>query len=346
MAKQRKTRTKRRVKKTSKLSIVLVVLLILLSIPLGVGIYLYMNGKIVYVQDRPVKKEVKDKDLLAKLESTLREKKLVIAKDLEKKSKEKKPQKPQKKIPTISDAVDGISESQDYEQSLKDGSHKYERKQEPYKGKPKLAIIIDDVSFKHQTKKIKQIPYKVTPSFLPPTKRHPNSAKIAKNFRIYMVHLPLEAKSHKNAEQRTLKVGESYDSMNRWVKKVKFLFPKAKYYNGHTGSKFTEDFSSMDRLFRVLKSKNLKFLDSRTSAKTKANEVAKKYSLKLFSRDVFLDNVRDIKEINKQIKKAVEVAKKHGFAIAICHPYPVTLKALIKAKPLLKDVNLVYVHEL
>ena len=59
--------------------------------------------------------------------------------------------------------------------------------------KPKLVIIIDDVSFKWQVNKIKAIPFKITPSFLPPSKIHPNTHIYAKTFSHYMIHLPLEA---------------------------------------------------------------------------------------------------------------------------------------------------------
>lgn len=349
MAKQkRKPRAKRKSKKPlSILNFILFFMLIVSLATIGAGVYLYKSGKIVYVQKKEVKKKIKDKDLFAKLEKTLRQKREDLAKDLPKEKNQPKHQKPKDKhMPTIEDAIDGISEAQDYDQNSKDEAKEQTRVHEPYKGKPKLAIIIDDVSFAHQTKRIKQIPYKVTPAFFPPTKRHPNSAKIARDFSVYMVHLPLEAQNHKNPEQRTLKTGESYESINRWVKRVKKWFPKAKYFNGHTGSKFTSDLTSMDRLFRVLRANGLTFIDSRTSAKTKAGIVAKKYSTKLLSRDVFLDNSRNINDIKKQLKKAVQVAKEHGFAIAICHPYQSTLKVLKNAKPLLRGVSMVYVHEL
>jgi uncharacterized cupredoxin-like copper-binding protein len=79
----------------------------------------------------------------------------------------------------------------------------------PKKNQPKLAIVIDDVSFKSQVDTILDIGYPITMSFLPPMKRHPKSAKIAKNIPFYMVHLPLQANSFKYEEAHTLHITDS-----------------------------------------------------------------------------------------------------------------------------------------
>ena len=47
-----------------------------------------------------------------------------------------------------------------------------------------------------------------------------------------------------------------------------------------------------------------------------------------------------------QLKKAIKAAKKNGMAIAIGHPYGITFKTLKESKHLLKDLELVYVHQL
>ncbi len=212
--------------------------------------------------------------------------------------------------------------------------------------KPKLAIIIDDVSFASQTKKIKQIPYKVTPAFFPPSKTHPNTPKLAKDFRVHMIHLPLEAIRNPNAEIMTLKKGASYEKIKKEVRKIKSNFPRAKYYNNHTGSKFTSDLVSMQNLLKVLKEENIKFLDSRTTPHSKAYIAATKYHMPILSRDVFLDNSMEPKYIKNQLKQAIKIAKKRGKAIAIGHPYKSTLRVLKNSKPMLKGLELVYINEL
>jgi len=216
----------------------------------------------------------------------------------------------------------------------------------PLKKRPKLVIIIDDVTTASQIQKIKNIPFPITMSFLPPISRHKNSAKITKNLKNYMIHLPLEAQSRRYEEDNTLHIEDSYKKINKRIKYLKKLYPKAKYINNHTGSKFTKNKQAMDKLFRVLKQYNYFFVDSKTTSKTATKQYAKKYNLKYLTRNVFLDNKREKRYIIGQLRKSIKIAKRDGFAIAIGHPHNITLKTLSNSKYLLKDLEVVYVHQL
>jgi len=212
--------------------------------------------------------------------------------------------------------------------------------------KPKLAIIIDDVTTGYQIKNIHDIGYTVNMAFLPPTPRHKNSAKITNKLSQYMIHLPLQASSNKYDEKNTLYIYSTLETIENRIKAVKKLYPKAKFLNNHTGSKFTSNQKAMDRLFQVLKKYNYTFIDSRTTAKSVASVSSKKYGVRLLSRNIFLDNKKDTKYIRKQLKKAIKIAKKHGSAIAIGHPYNITFKTLKNSKDLLKGIDLVFVNKL
>ena len=212
--------------------------------------------------------------------------------------------------------------------------------------KPKLVIIIDDVSFRWQVNKIKSIPYKITPSFFPPSKIHPNTPIYAKTFPHYMVHLPLEAVHYPTPEPNTLNIRDSYETILKKVEYIKKLFPKVKFINNHTGSAFTSNREAMIKLFKALKNENLGFVDSKTTPYSKSKEAKKIYNIPLFSRNIFLDNKADPKYIQNQLKKAIKIAKKRGYAIAIGHPHPATLITLKNSKELLKDVEVVYIDEL
>ena len=53
-------------------------------------------------------------------------------------------------------------------------------------------------------------------AFLPPTKTHPNSAKIALDLPFYMIHFPMQASSaFKGAEEFTLHVNDSYEKIEK-----------------------------------------------------------------------------------------------------------------------------------
>jgi hypothetical protein len=209
--------------------------------------------------------------------------------------------------------------------------------------RPKLAILIDDVTTLSQIRKIKKIGYPITMAFLPPTSIHKNSAKIVKDLDIYMIHLPLEAGSRRFEEANTLHTTSSLSEIENTIARLHKLYPKATYINNHTGSKFTSNYQAMDRLLKVLSRYNYTFLDSRTTAKTVAKRYANKYNVPYLSRNIFLDNKQDKFYIQQQLKKAIKIAKKTGLAIAIGHPHNITLKTLRDSKYLLKGIHLIYI---
>ncbi len=216
----------------------------------------------------------------------------------------------------------------------------------PVKRIPKLAIIIDDVTTKYQVKKIQSIGYPITMAFLPPTSRHPKSAKIAKNIKIHMIHLPLEAGSRRYEEDLTLHVLDSLKTIELRIQELKKFYPNAKYINNHTGSKFTANQKAMDKLLLILKKYNYKFLDSKTTAKSVAHKYAKKHNVPFLSRNIFLDNKQDKKYIQKQLQKAIKIARRDGSAIAIGHPHSITLRTLAQSKHLLKGLEVILINKL
>lgn len=212
--------------------------------------------------------------------------------------------------------------------------------------KPKLVIIFDDVTTQYQINKIKDIGFTTTMSLMPPTKKHPDSATIANQLPFHMIHFPLEATAFNNEETSTLHVNDSYEKIEKRVAKIRKLYPNAIYTNNHTGSKFTSNEEAMDKLFRALKKYNFIFVDSRTTSKSVGKKMAKKYNMPYIARNVFLDNEQDFNYIQGQLKKAIAIAKKNGFAIAICHPHPATIKTLKESKHLVDGLEMIHLNKL
>lgn len=214
-------------------------------------------------------------------------------------------------------------------------------------GGPKLAIIMDDISTNAQASELKKLSIKVTPSIFPPEKEHPKTAELAKEFSVYMVHLPLQALNYTNEKANTLRTGDSKEKISQRIKDIKNDFKGVKYINNHTGSGFTSDFKSTLALLAELKNSEIYFIDSLTTNKSTVLDASKKLGLKYAYRDVFLDNEQNVSKILKMINKAVAVAKKDGVAIAICHPYKSTFEALkIAQKDAFKGVEVVYVDKI
>lgn len=212
--------------------------------------------------------------------------------------------------------------------------------------KPLMAIILDDVSFAHDVKNIRALGFPVTMSFLPPSVRHPDSARLAQDVPHYMVHLPLQAKNFNHEEPDTLHVGDSMAKMEDRIIKITEEYPKVRFVNNHTGSLFTEDADSMKKLLSVLDRYGITFIDSRTTGKSVLPSLMKSRHMPYISRDVFLDHTPDLKTIKHQIAQAVKIAKKYGFVIAIGHPHKVTLQALRESKAMLHEVELVQIDTL
>jgi polysaccharide deacetylase 2 family uncharacterized protein YibQ len=213
--------------------------------------------------------------------------------------------------------------------------------------RPKLAIIIDDVSTKSQLNKIKAIGIPMTPSIFPPSQLSMSSHTLAEGLQHYMIHLPMESSSAQfNRQVKTLITNFSKKEIAARVKELRKLFPHARYINNHTGSVFTDDYHAMLTLYKALRKEGFVFVDSRTIASTKVPQIAAAYGDDYVARDVFIDNKHTIPYIHRQLQKAVEMAKKRGYAIVIGHPHNTTMKALSSAGDIFKDVDLVYIDEL
>ncbi|WP_462107346.1 divergent polysaccharide deacetylase family protein [Campylobacter concisus] len=214
-------------------------------------------------------------------------------------------------------------------------------------GRAKLVIIIDDVATFEHASMIKSLGLKITPSIFPATKTHPDTPNIARTFEFYMIHLPMQAKHFDSPEIGTLTINESFESMLEKIKKIRKDFPRAKYTNNHTGSRFTSDFDAMDKAYRALIEQGFVFVDSKTIAQTAVARAAKKHNQPYISRDIFLDDDPSASAVRRELVAAVNLAKKRGYAIAIGHPKKNTITVIKESKNnLLKDVDVVYLKDI
>ena len=213
--------------------------------------------------------------------------------------------------------------------------------------KPKLVIIIDDVSKKSQMRAIMHTGIKITPSIFPPSELSMRSNHLADTLTHYMIHLPMESGSRQfNSQYKTLLRRFSTKQIEERAKELRRLFPRAHVINNHTGSVFTSDYHAMFRLYKALRKEGFVFMDSRTIASSKVKRIASEFGDSYIARDIFIDNIHTVPYIHKQLRKAVKAAKKKGYAIAIGHPHHVTMQALSSANAILKDVELIYIDEL
>jgi len=217
-----------------------------------------------------------------------------------------------------------------------------------YQGsKPKLVIIIDDVHTRNQINAIKALGLKVTPSIFPPYQLAAKSHLLARGVEHYMIHLPMESSSKQfNTQTKTLMTYFTKAQIEHRVKELRRLFPTAHYINNHTGSVYTGNYKAMNALYSALRKEGFLFVDSRTIGSSKVPKITRQFGDAYIARDIFIDNEHSLPYIHNQLQKAVGLAKKNGYAIAIGHPHKVTMQALASANKILKDVELVYIDSI
>jgi uncharacterized protein len=194
----------------------------------------------------------------------------------------------------------------------------------------RLAIIIDDIGYNQaQSERAARLNGKFTLSVLPFTPYGFSSAQLAHSHgKELMLHLPMSAINHQPLGRGGLVSGMQKAAFLEVIRQDLASIPHIKGVNNHMGSRLTQEAEPMQWLMSELRTRDLYFVDSRTSAQTKAFDIAKQYQLPALKRDVFLDDINEPKAIEYQLNRAIQLAKSRGSAVAIGHPYPATLQVL------------------
>lgn len=205
----------------------------------------------------------------------------------------------------------------------------------PAPAKAYLTLIIDDLGQNlPRDRRVLALPGPVTPSIMPDT---PHAVELAREAhaagKIVMLHMPMDPATGPFAWHPELPLDELKTRLAAAFKAVPFTSG----INNHEGSRMTAEPLAMAWLMGELQRRNKFFVDSRTSAKTVAAAEAQKIGLASVSRDVFLDNERTEAAITAQLQEAIRLARKHGSAVVIGHPYPQTLAVLERELPKLKE---------
>ncbi len=216
---------------------------------------------------------------------------------------------------------------------------------------PKVAIIIDDLGYDEKiASKFIVLDGVMSFSVLP---HSPFQRSIATTIyhsgRDVLVHLPMEPMEYPEVDPGVgaLLSSMTPDDLLYQLQKDLDTVPYAVGVNNHMGSRLTQDPAKMRQIFTILKKRNLFFVDSLTSPRSCCQQSAHLLKVKFAHRHVFLDHVQDQDAIRFQIKRLIGMARKHGKAIGIGHPYPATWEVLSKELPNIKNqVQLVRVSEI
>ncbi|MCA1797480.1 MAG: divergent polysaccharide deacetylase family protein, partial [Geobacteraceae bacterium] len=195
-----------------------------------------------------------------------------------------------------------------------------------------VAIIMDDLGANlGAAEQVARLESPVTMAIIPDLRHSRKSMHIAaQHGREVMVHLPMEPLNYprhnpgKMALMLNMTEAEIKSRTAYYLRKL----PLAKGCNNHMGSAFTQSPHQMTMVLEQISSRGLYFVDSLTSARSVGAEQARNLRVPSATRDVFLDNERDVEKITDRLTELLRLAQKNGTSIGICHPYPETISAL------------------
>ena len=158
-----------------------------------------------------------------------------------------------------------------------------------------------------------------------------------------LVHIPMEPEdSSKDPGPNALLTSHNMEELRLHIEKNLSMFNNYVGINNHMGSKFTSDFQSIKNFFEIIKSKNIIFVDSKTTSNSLAADMSNEFNIPTLSRDVFIDNQHDKNYVINQLRKAEKVAKNKGYVVVIGHLQKWTIEALAEWYPEAKSNGLIF----
>ena len=179
----------------------------------------------------------------------------------------------------------------------------------------------------------------------------PRNRSIPTKRREILLHLPMEPQGYPDPDPgpKAVMVGMDEDAIGALIDEAMTALPMITGVNNHMGSAATSDRPTMIALMKALRSRDLLFIDSLTSAKSVAHAEALNAGLPTAKNRIFLDyDNENQRTIKANLEVLVRSARSSGFALGICHPHRATAEVLVREIPrLMKEgVRFVTVSEL
>lgn len=198
---------------------------------------------------------------------------------------------------------------------------------------PVITVVIDDLGIQSDlTDRAIKLDSFVALSFLPYSSDVIWQSTLARAAgHEILLHMPMEPLSRSNDPGPNALFIDL--ELHEMLSRLRWAFDKVPYaigLNNHMGSRFTADENSMATVIGEMKARDLLLLDSRTTPKSIAADLADRRDLENLRRDVFLDNDRSKDAIQAQLRLLEKIALERGSGIAIGHPYPETFDVLEK----------------
>ncbi|NOR52316.1 MAG: divergent polysaccharide deacetylase family protein [Gammaproteobacteria bacterium] len=209
---------------------------------------------------------------------------------------------------------------------------------------PRISIIIDDMGNRlRDGSKAIALPGKLTYAFLPHTPFSKRLAAVAHDEgKEVMLHQPMEAITGNHLlGEGGITLDMTQKAIEQTLRRNLASVPYSVGINNHMGSLMTRHPGNMAWLMKILKRRGgLYFVDSQTTSKSIARQIAKEHEVPSARRNIFLDHTVDPDVIKEQFTRLIQQAKLVGSAIGIGHPHPETIAVLKEMLPELEQHNI------
>lgn len=186
-----------------------------------------------------------------------------------------------------------------------------------------LIFVIDDAGLNvANVKRYAKLPFPITIAVLPKLSHSKDCAYVVRsNQKELILHQPMQAKNlNVNPGAGAILPDMSTIEIAEIIKEnLEEIGPKVRGMNNHEGSLISENEIKIGAVLEVALEKNIYFLDSRTTAQTKAPQAALERDMTIYERDVFIDDIVNREEMLKQIYRGLTIANKKGKVIMIGH---------------------------
>lgn len=210
-----------------------------------------------------------------------------------------------------------------------------------------VAIIIDDVGHNHPAARpFIEMDHPVALSILP---NRPFSRELASEAfhrgKTILLHLPMQPTGYPEVDPGPGAILLSYDEgeIRQILEQDVADLPGIAGINNHMGSLATTDPRVMKDVLEFAAEKGLFFVDSRTTPKSIALQLARQMNIPSAERNVFLDNERTPSAIDARTDELLNLADEKGWAIGIGHPNMETASALERMARKARERNIQWI---
>ncbi|MGE5626195.1 MAG: divergent polysaccharide deacetylase family protein [Bacillota bacterium] len=209
-----------------------------------------------------------------------------------------------------------------------------------------IAVVIDDLGNNlAEGRRAAALPGPVACSILPHTEHSVDIAELAHAAgKEVLLHLPMQSMEGIPLGPGGITLHMNEADMKATVQDDMASIPHLAGVNNHEGSLLTQHPGDMAWILQAVRAVgHYYYLDSYTTTDSVAYQVALEQHVPAARRSVFLDDVNTEDAVREQWRKLIRIARERGFALAIGHPRPATLKVLEEELPKLagEDLKLV-----